>query len=246
MPNKKVLFDCDGTLVLSEHKAFAACCAVVNETLARKGVQKQFTPEELMQRFVGKSFWGMITELSKEHGFVIEEEELKTLVLEEENRVIAILSAEVEPTPGVNAVLEKLSTMNCVDAMAVVTSSALRRVVACLKKVDQERYFGTRVYSAATSLAVPTTKPDPAIYLHALQEIGAQASECVAIEDSRSGVTAAKRAGIPVVGYVGSFPEHEQAQQARILSEAGAFVVIKHWDEFLPVLEKLAGGQPTC
>lgn len=234
-----VLFDCDGTLVLSEHKAFAGCCAVVNETLARKGVQPQyqFTPEQLMKRFVGKSFWGMITELAREHGFALEEEELKALVLEEENRVIEILAAEVEPASGVMNVLGELSGKT---GMAVVSSSAMRRILACLQKADQERFFpADRVFSAASSLTVPTTKPDPAIYLHALRCLGLKASECVAVEDSRSGVTAAARAGIPVVGYVGSFPAHEKVEQTRVLKEAGAVVVIQHWDDFIPALVAL-------
>jgi HAD superfamily hydrolase (TIGR01509 family) len=237
-----VLYDCDDTLVGSEKLAFAACCSVVNRTLAHKGVQKQFTPEELCVRFVGKSFRAMIAELACEHGFIIEEDELKVLVLEEENQVIAVLSQQVQPTAGVVAVLNQLSGK---VGMAVVSSSAMRRVLACLKQADLERFFAPEhVFSAATSLPVPTTKPDPAVYLHALSCLSVKAESCVAVEDSKSGVLAAVRAGILVVGYVGGLPEHEQSERTNVLKEAGAAVVIKSWDEFLPTLATL-GKQTT-
>lgn len=232
-----VLFDCDDTLVGSEKLAFAACCSVVNRTLAHKGVQKQFTPDELCVRFVGKSFRAMITELAGEHSFAIEEAELKALVLDEENQVITVLSQQVQPTAGVTEVLNQLSGQL---GTAVVSSSAMRRVLACLKKADLERFFTTdRVFSAATSLPVPTTKPDPAVYLHAMQCLGTHAEHCVAVEDSKSGVLAAVRAGILVVGYVGGLPEHEQSERTAVLTEAGAAVVIKSWDEFLATLATL-------
>lgn len=231
------LIDCDGTLVQSEELAFAGCCAVVNETLAGKGVSKQFTPAELMSRFVGRSFRGMITELASEHAFLLEDDELNALVLEEENRVIQILTAQVEPTRGVNEVLTALTGKY---VLAVVSSSALRRVRACLVKAGQDGFFpADQVYSAATSLSPPSSKPDPAIYLHALQCLRVTAAECIAVEDSRSGVLAAVRAGIPVVGYVGSFPEHEQDERARTLAESGAALVVRSWDQFIPALSRL-------
>ena len=42
------------------------------------------------------------------------------------------------------------------------------------------------------------SKPDPEIYLHAMEPLGLTADECCCIEDSEVGNTAGKRAGLTV------------------------------------------------
>ena len=51
--------------------------------------------------------------------------------------------------------------------------------------------------------AVEAPKPDPAAYAYALERLGEQASDCVAIENNLDGVRAAKAAGIACVAYPG-------------------------------------------
>ena len=74
------------------------------------------------------------------------------------------------------------------------------------------------VYSAATSLDPPTSKPDPAIYFHACKELGVKPEECVTVEDSKSGATAAMRAGIPLVAYVGIYDVEEGKEMGETLT----------------------------
>src|SRR5207302_1479 len=124
----------------------------------------------------------------------------------EEDVVIAKLKEKLVPCPGVDDVLERLAATGQYK-FAVVSSSALRRVQASIDKVGQAKYFGSDVYSAATSLPTPTSKPDPAIYLHAMEKLGKTAAECVAVEDSKSGTLSGTRAGIKVIGYVGPYKE---------------------------------------
>jgi beta-phosphoglucomutase-like phosphatase (HAD superfamily) len=67
--------------------------------------------------------------------------------------------------------------------------------------------------------------------------------EVVAIEDSKSGALSAIRAGIPVIGYVGSYPgDDKKLEMAQRLEELGAKVIMKDWSEFkecLGEIEKL-------
>ena len=42
------------------------------------------------------------------------------------------------------------------------------------------------------------SKPDPEIYLHTMECLGLEPSECCCIEDSKFGITAGKRAGLTV------------------------------------------------
>ena len=175
----------------------------------------------------------MMVSLQAKFQFTLTPEELEAYVKEEENRVIAKLEAKAKPCVGASEELEKLAASKKYG-MAVVSSSALRRVRASIKKVDQEKYFPyDHVFSAATSLPTPTTKPDPAIYLHSLEVLGKQASECIAVEDSKSGALSAIRAKIPVIAYVGSYPTPEkQGEMAKTLLDLGAAVVMKDWSEF--------------
>ena len=42
-------------------------------------------------------------------------------------------------------------------------------------------------------------KPDPALFLKAAENLGKSPSECLVLEDSQHGTTAAHRAGMPVI-----------------------------------------------
>ena len=193
-----------------------------------------------MSTFVGQNFRGVVTGLQNKHHFSLSEPEVDDLVSRELGAVIKTLEAKAEPCVGVTPVLEKLYA-DKTYGLAVVSSSALSRVQASIKKVGQDKFFPPdHIFSAATSLPVPTTKPDPAIYLHALKVIGKEAGECVAVEDSKSGATSAVRAGIPTLGYVGSYEGAEkQKEMEGVLKETGAKVIMYDWSEFWDCLKKI-------
>jgi beta-phosphoglucomutase-like phosphatase (HAD superfamily) len=234
-----LLFDCDNTLVLSEELAFEACAELINEICEKQGVDKRFTGPSLIGEFVGQNFRGMLTSLQSRYGIVLTPEELEKYVTAEEDAVIAKLVASAQPCAGVDDQLAALAAEGKYK-LAVVSSSAKRRVLASIKKVDQDKYFPEDlVFSAATSLPKPTSKPDPAIYLHAMKVIGVSAEECVAIEDSKSGTLSGTRAGIKVVGYVGPYPDDKKDEMRKVLTDAGAVVMMTEWDEFPSMLEKI-------
>lgn len=237
-----ILFDCDNTLVLSEELAFEGCADLLNEICATKNVSPapNFTGSTLITEFVGQNFRGMLTSLESRYGFPLTAEETNTYVLREEDVVIAKLREALKPCVGVEPQLEALQAENKY-LLAVVSSSALRRVRASLEVVGFDRFFAAdHVYSAATSLPTPTSKPDPAIYLHALKELGKTASESVAVEDSRSGTLSATRAKIPTIGYVGPYPAEKRAEMEKVLRDAGAQVIMQSWDEFPAKLEEIS------
>jgi HAD superfamily hydrolase (TIGR01509 family) len=224
-----LLLDCDNTLVLSEKLAFAACADLANHILQKHNLHPSYTGESLMTEFVGQNFRGMLLSLCQKHNLHIPDDELAGYVSQEEDAVIAKLNASLEPCEGV---LDALKEMDGKYVLAVVSSSAGRRLNASLVKTNMQSYFGDRVYSAATSLPTPTSKPDPAIYNFAAQQLGKKPEECVAFEDSKSGTLSAVRAGIPVVGYVGSYDEDEREKMTAVLKENGAKIVMQHWSEF--------------
>lgn len=240
-----LLLDCDNTLVLSEHLAFAGCASLINQILANHSVPKTFTGPELQQYFVGQNFRGMLTSLMKEYDLSIPQDQVEVLVKAEEEAVIAHLRPpELQPCVGVIPALDAVTASHSFApddlTLAVVSSSALRRVNVSLENTGLAKYFGPRVFSAATSLPVPTSKPDPAVYLFAMDKLGAKPEECVAVEDSKSGTTSAVRAGIRTIGYVGPYEGEEREKMRGVLREAGAGVVMEDWSEFGKCLEEIA------
>lgn len=176
----------------------------------------------------------MMMSLQKKYSFELPQAELESYVKQEEDAVIAKLIAKASPCEGVTEELNKLRESRKYG-MAVVSSSALRRVRASIVKVGQNDFFPhDYVFSAATSLETPTTKPDPAVYLHACKFIGVNPEECVAVEDSKYGAIAAFRAGIPCIGYVGSYHGQKKQEVAGILTGPGVACknVMWHWKEF--------------
>ncbi len=100
------------------------------------------------------------------------------------------------------------------------------------------------VYSAASSLNPPSSKPDPAIYLHACKELGVKPEECITVEDSKSGSTAAMRANIPLVAYVGIYNVEEgkekMEEMGKTLTETcKAKAVMRDWKEWPECLKKI-------
>ncbi|KAJ3827836.1 haloacid dehalogenase-like hydrolase family protein [Lentinula raphanica] len=234
-----ILFDCDNTLVLSEALAFEACAELSNEILSSQDVADRYTGEQLLVDFVGKNFRGMLMDLQDKYNFAIPSEQLEKYVAMEEDKVIEKLREKLVPCVGANEALERLAKTGKYQ-FAVVSSSAHRRVIASLEKANQATYFPSdRVFSAATSLPEPTSKPDPAIYLFACEKLGAPPITCVAVEDSKSGATSAVRAGIPMIAYVGSYETPEKRDEmAKTLKDIGAAAVMYDWADFEKCLEQ--------
>lgn len=231
------MLDCDNTLVLSEELAFEAVADIANELLEEHGFSDRYTADTLLQQFVGQNFRGVLGSLQEKYGFHIPKERQEALVKEEEVRVIAKLEAKARPCQGALEAVADLHKTRKYD-LAVVSSSAARRVNASIKKVGLDVFFRENaVFSAASSLSQPTTKPDPAIYYYTMEVLKKQPGECVAVEDSKSGALAAVRAGIPTIGYVGPYPTVEKKKEmAKLLQDTGAKMIMWEWREFPELL----------
>ncbi len=191
-----------------------------------------------MSEFVGQNFRGMLLSLMKKHNLVIPDDKLAKYVAAEEDAVIS----KMQEDPGLQrceGVEEALNSLKDQYLLAVVSSSALRRVNASLKKTKLDHFFESRVFSAATSLPKPTSKPDPAIYKFAVEKLGKKPEECVAVEDSKSGTLSAVRAGLRVIGYTGCYEGEERDTMEKTLRENGAGVVMGSWEEFGSALEHI-------
>lgn len=227
----------------SERLAFEACTDLSNQVLEKHGIAERYTVEKLLEDFVGHNFRNMLLGMQKAHNFTMDPEELEDYVSRELNAVIAKLRAKAVECPGVTEQLNWAKAQGY--PMSVVSTSAKPRVVASLEKVNIDHFFpNEHVYSAATSLDPPSSKPDPKIYLYACEQLGIKPEECVTVEDSKSGATAAMRAGIPLIAYVGIYGIEEGPEKMKQMAETltdvtKANAVMYDWKEFPEIIKKI-------
>ena len=235
-----MLFDCDNTLVLSETLAFKASFVLVNEVLQYKGVNHEYDRDEILVHFMGLSFKGMCLKMSKEFTFEWTEDDKKHFVAREEEEVIKIFEKELTRMEGIFEVLCMI-VHGMKYNIAIVSSSSNKRIMSCLNKTNLAMFFLPQyIFSAADSLPMPATKPDPAIYLHAMNELGVKPEDCVCIEDSRVGVAAAVQAGIPCIGFLQSYNGRSKQDQLVIdFEKDGVAAIMWHWKDFFNILNKL-------
>jgi HAD superfamily hydrolase (TIGR01509 family) len=79
--------------------------------------------------------------------------------------------------------------------LGVASSSSRGWVVEHLDRLNLLRHFE----AVCTSDDVERVKPDPALYRLAVERLGVEPGHALAIEDSRNGMLAAKRAGLRCV-----------------------------------------------
>lgn len=97
---------------------------------------------------------------------------------------------DTQPLPGVMDTLYTARKMGL--KLAVASASLSTWVLPLLQKLHLDEFFET----VCTRDQVTRMKPDPAVYLLALERIGVQPQNAVALEDSRNGMLAAKAAGM--------------------------------------------------
>ncbi|MEH1100509.1 HAD family hydrolase [Micromonospora sp. CPCC 205561] len=260
-----LLCDADGNLFPSEEPAFVASVEVTNALLREHGVPGTLTAEQLRLGTTGKNFRTTAVDLCVAAGVPVDEAvaagrpeavvargpvldgrpvltaaALEHWVAEERTRVSAHLGDVLRPDPQVRDLLEKLAPHL---TLAAVSSSAQSRLEACFVATGLAGLIPAELrYSAEDSLPVPTSKPDPAIYLHAGRTLGCAGTEGLAVEDSVPGASSAVAAGFPTVGNVMFVPEAERADRVEALRRAGVFAVVASWRELADLLLPAVGA----
>jgi len=241
--HKVILFDHDGTVVDSETIALKSAWHLTNEVAAEFPGAKRYDLTEFVKRFAGKPYRDILAQIYADSPNALSEADIDRLVTEEENRAIERLNVEARATEGTPEVLSNLDDRGL--EFALVSNSSLRRLSACLAASELTGYFpNDRTFSAYDSLPVRRPKPLPDIYLHAAKCLNTDISDCVAVEDSLSGVKSAVAAGIPqIIGYVGGthISESERSDRASALRAAGAQSIIEQMPDLISLLSDAAG-----
>ena len=173
-----ILWDNDGVLVDTESWYFKA----TQRALYELGISLEETA--YLQRMVrGASSW----ELAEAAG--IDPELIETKRQQRNAYYEAYLAQEAIEIAGVETVLEMLSRTH---KMAIVTTSTRPH----FELIHNDRNLLRYMDFVLTREDYVSSKPDPEPYLLALKTFGADADECLVVEDSQRGLQAAIAAGI--------------------------------------------------
>lgn len=122
----------------------------------------------------------------------------------------------VQLRPGVARLIAEARARGIVLAIATTTTRA--NVTALIRAT-----LGSAALSwfaaIGTAQEVAAKKPDPAVYRWVLVQLGIEAREALALEDSRNGLLAAHRAGIPCVVTPTPYSADEDFSEARMRLE---------------------------
>lgn len=131
-----------------------------------------------------------------------------------------VASGGVPLRPGVLRLLQEARASGIRLAIATTTTPA--NVEALLRNtLGSEALSWFEVIAAGDS--VPAKKPAPDIYFSALSDLGLDAGQCLAIEDSDNGVLSAREAGVPVLVTVNDYTQEQDF--------SGALAILEHLGE---------------
>ena len=203
-PMDLVVFDCDGVLVDSEWIAQDVEMA----HLHRLGWE--IGEDEFRQRFTGIPTTDILHQGAEHLGISIEDDFIQGARTELRTRMQAVQAVE--------GAAETVASLECPTAIASNSSRAgLGMKLGACGLADM---FGERTYGYED---VARGKPAPDLYLLACERAGIEPGRAFAVEDSVTGVTSARAAGLTVIGFVGG--THQSRKGAPALLQAGAACV---------------------
>ena len=195
-----VVFDMDGVLVDTEH-----LWDEVREELTGEWGGR-YTPEA-QEAMMGMSSHEWSRYLHETVGL---RESPETINAEVVRRMLARYEIELPVVSGAGEAVRRLADDGY--RLAVASSSNRELIDAVLRRLELAALFEATV----SSEEVGRGKPAPDVYLEAARRLDVPASRCAAVEDSASGIRAAREAGMRVIAY----PNRHYPPAADVLASA--------------------------
>lgn len=184
MALKAVIFDMDGVLIDSEKfwtqaelDVFSSYGVQVTEDLAAQ--TKYMTTQEVTEFWYERFPWDNLDVSDLENKVV--------------TRVIEMIQTKDCIISGVEEFIRYLKSKDYKIGLA--TNAPLRVAHVVLEKLQVRDLFDT-IHSSEFEIQ---GKPHPAVYLTSAKNLGISPEHCIAIEDSHSGLKAAKGAGMQTI-----------------------------------------------
>lgn len=199
-----IIFDMDGTIINTDHLWKSANRYILDEYAPNLSSEEK---DEIITSFQHLTFYEIWTLLQKNYSIPMTLEQIA-----QENTRHVHTMYEIH---GINFIPEfhnfhgKISNLGIKTAIA--TSSQQQTVEIILNKVPLHEYFDQNIYHV--DHVNKAYKPKPDVYLHAAKQLGVDPCKCIAIEDSSSGIKAAKAAGMYCIA-INTGKNHTLLEQA--------------------------------
>lgn len=190
-----VIFDCDGVLVDTE----TISNAVLVELMGEVGLEMSVA--ESIRTFRGRSMPACYRMIEERIGMALPAD----FGAEFDRREARALDRGDVAMEGVHDALSGIEALGL--ATCVASSGAPEKMRVSLGGAGLWARFEGRIYSAVHDVA--RGKPEPDVFLHAADRMGAAPAQCVVVEDSPLGVRAGRAAGMPVLGFAREVPAAE-------------------------------------
>ncbi|MFD2726733.1 HAD family hydrolase [Hyunsoonleella rubra] len=193
---KCIIFDCDGILIDSESIAIGVLVDMANDL----GAKMDF--ETSLIDLKGKSLNSCMALISERIGKPL------PVNFEPDYRIntFEAFRKDIKPIEGIKEVVENLEIPFCTASSGPANKIRLNMEITGLLP-----YFDGKIFSCYD---IQKWKPEPDIFLWAAETMGFQPEECLVVEDSVSGVKAAKAGGFDVFGYT----EHDYKNELKALA----------------------------
>jgi HAD superfamily hydrolase (TIGR01509 family) len=215
-----LIFDCDGVLADTERDGHRPA---FNQTFAEAGLPVQWSEEEYAEKLrIGggkERMASLLTEeFVREHHLPADPDGQRELLADWHRRKTAtykemVRAGRLPGRPGIARIVDEALAAGW--SLAVASTSAEESVRAVLEHV-----VGTDVaahFAVFAGDVVPAKKPDPAIYLLALERMAVAADDAIVVEDSRNGLLAAVRAGLRCIVTVSGYTAQEDMSEALLV-----------------------------
>lgn len=142
-------------------------------------------------------------------------------------------SGRIALRPGVEKLIRTAREREIALAIATTTTRAnVEALFAATLGTEALDWFA----AVCTANEAPVKKPDPQVYLLALEILGLRAEECLAFEDSANGLKAALAAGIPTVVTPSTYSTDDEF--------SGAALIIDRLDDLVEAQSRMADDNP--
>lgn len=204
---KAIFFDMDGTIIDTEKDGHRVA---FNEAFARLGINAEWDVakyHQLLQIAGGKErmkfyFQGEGKEFFPT-GKSIDEFVQQLHLLKTEIFVSLIESGKLPLRPGIKRIMKEAREKGIL--IGICTTSNEKAV----KSIVNSLLADIKIDLILAGDIVTNKKPDPEIYLLALQKTGLSGKEVLVVEDSENGLIAGKAAGIKVLVTVNEYTKNE-------------------------------------
>jgi len=187
---KALIFDLDGTIIDTESIWHKATNALISQ---RNIPYEEIEKSEIHQKIHGLALHKSCALIKETFQF---NDPLEQLMYEKSQHAYSLYKTEITFIEGFEAF--HIQANKYFPKTGIATNADDTTLEIVIESLNLKQFFSNHIYGISQVNNI--CKPEPDIYLHVAEQLEVDPSECIAIEDSAHGITAAQNAGMFCIG----------------------------------------------